>query len=82
MRDLWPELPEAMGVITNRFVLWAMGILEWASYRSANRLVGLAPGIVRGIEARGVKADKIAMIPNGCDLSNSSNHEQINIRDL
>lgn len=35
VRDLWPELPKAMGVITNPVVLWAMGVLEWLSYRSA-----------------------------------------------
>jgi len=68
VRDLWPELPKAMGVITNPVVLWLMSILEWASYRSADRLVGLSPGIVSGIAARGVDKSRIAMIPNGCDL--------------
>lgn len=68
VRDLWPELPRAMGVIRNPFVLWAMSILEWVSYRSANRLVGLAPGIVDGIARRGVGRARIALIPNGCDF--------------
>lgn len=68
VRDLWPELPKAMGVITNPVVLWLMSVLEWASYRSANSLVGLSPGIVEGIAARGVEKSRIAMIPNGCDL--------------
>lgn len=68
VRDLWPELPRAMGVIRNPVVLWAMGVLEWASYRSAHRLIGLSPGIVAGIEHRGVSRDVIAMVPNGCDL--------------
>lgn len=68
VRDLWPELPREMGVITNPVVLWAMGVLEWASYRSAHRLIGLSPGIVEGIKKRGVSADRIAMVPNGCDL--------------
>lgn len=68
VRDLWPELPKAMGVITNRAVLKAMSILEWASYRSATRLVGLSPGIVAGIGKRGIARKDIALIPNGCDL--------------
>ena len=68
VRDLWPELPKAMGVITNPVILWAMSVLEWVSYRSATRLIGLSPGIVEGIKARGVATGKIAMIPNGCDL--------------
>lgn len=68
VRDLWPELPREMGVINNPLVLWAMGVLEWVSYRSAHRLIGLSPGIVEGIKKCGVPADRIAMVPNGCDL--------------
>lgn len=68
VRDLWPELPREMGVITNPLVLWAMGVLEWLSYRSAHRLIGLSPGIVEGIAKLGVARERIAMIPNGCDL--------------
>ena len=68
VRDLWPELPREMGVITNPVVLWAMGALEWLSYQSAHRLVGLSPGIVAGIVRRGIPAERVAMVPNGCDL--------------
>lgn len=68
VRDLWPELPKAMGVIKNPIVLWMMSILEWLSYHSADRLVGLSPGIVEGIKKRGIAPEKVASIPNGCDL--------------
>lgn len=68
VRDLWPELPKAMGVITNPLVLGAMSVLEWVSYYSAHRCIGLSPGIVEGIAARGVAKDKILTVPNGCDL--------------
>lgn len=68
VRDLWPELPKAMGVIRNPLVLGAMSVLEWTSYRSAHRLIGLSPGIVDGIAHRGVPRDRIALVPNGCDL--------------
>lgn len=68
VRDLWPELPRAMGVIRNPLVLGAMSMLEWASYRSAHRLVGLSPGIEEGIAHRGVPRDRITSVPNGCDL--------------
>jgi glycosyltransferase involved in cell wall biosynthesis len=69
VRDLWPELPKQMGVIKNPLVLAAMSALEWCSYRSAHRCIGLSPGIVEGIKRRGVKASKIEIVPNGCDLS-------------
>ncbi|WP_416040827.1 glycosyltransferase family 4 protein [Acinetobacter lactucae] len=68
VRDLWPELPKAMGVIKNPIVLWMMSVLEWTSYHSADRLVGLSPGIVDGIIKRGIAPEKVSSIPNGCDL--------------
>jgi glycosyltransferase involved in cell wall biosynthesis len=68
VRDLWPELPRAMGVIKNPLVLWAMGLLEWASYHSAHRVIGLSPGIVESIAHLGVLRDQITLVPNGCDL--------------
>ncbi len=68
VRDLWPELPKAMGVIKNPIILGLMSSLEWVSYHSADRLIGLSPGIVDGIASRGIDRDKIAIIPNGCDL--------------
>ncbi|MBA6349471.1 glycosyltransferase family 4 protein [Colwellia sp. BRX8-9] len=69
VRDLWPELPKQMGVIKNPLVLAAMSALEWCSYRSAHRCIGLSPGIVEGIKKRGVNPSKIEIVPNGCDLS-------------
>jgi glycosyltransferase involved in cell wall biosynthesis len=68
VRDLWPELPRAMGVVKNPLILWGMGLLEWASYRSADGCIGLAPGIIKGIRLRSRKDLPTAMVPNGCDL--------------
>lgn len=68
VRDLWPELPKAMGVIKNRIVLALMKWLEGITYRSANACIGLSPGMVEGIHSRGVDKMNIEMIPNACDL--------------
>jgi len=68
VRDLWPELPKAMGVVTNPLVLGALSLLEWLSYRSADACIGLSPGIVEGIRRRSPRNRPVAMIPNGCDL--------------
>ena len=66
VRDLWPELPKAMGVIKNPVILWLMGVLEKRSYKAADALIGLSPGIVEGVK-RIVPHKSVAMIPNGCD---------------
>jgi len=68
VRDLWPELPKAMGVIRNPLVLAAMSVLEWLSYRCADFCIGLAPGIVDGIRRVGPRGLEVEMIPNSCDL--------------
>ena len=68
VRDLWPELPKAMGVITNPIILTVMSLLEWASYKSAHRLVGLSPGICEGVISRGIPKSQVSLVPNGCDL--------------
>lgn len=67
VRDLWPELPRALGM-KNPLLLWGMGALEWLAYRAADACVGLSPGIVEGIRRRSPRDRRIAMIPNCCDL--------------
>jgi glycosyltransferase involved in cell wall biosynthesis len=68
VRDLWPELPRAMGVIRNPLILGGMRALEWIGYKTADRHIALAPGIKRGIAADGIASESIALIPNGCDV--------------
>jgi len=68
VRDLWPELPRAMGVLRNPLALLLMDWLEFIAYRSANSCVALSPGIAQGIVRRGVPENRIVMAPNGCDL--------------
>ena len=68
VRDLWSELPKAMGVICNPLVLSAMSVLEWVSYHLANRLIDLSSGIVKGIERRDVPPGRITLVSNACDL--------------
>ncbi|WP_035059548.1 glycosyltransferase family 4 protein [Andreprevotia chitinilytica] len=68
VRDLWPELPREMGVIKNPVVLTLMSWLEWSGYHAACRVIGLSPGIVEGVVRRGIARERVAMVPNGCDI--------------
>ena len=67
VRDLWPELPRALGM-KNPMLLGGMSLLEWLAYRCADVCVGLSPGIVEGIKRRAPRGRRVEMIPNGCDL--------------
>lgn len=65
VRDLWPDLPRAMGAIRNPLALYAMHILEGLAYRFADGCIGLAPGIVDAIKTRAPQGRKVAFISNG-----------------
>ncbi len=69
IRDLWPELPKAMGIVKNPIILNLLSVLENVSYHSADICIGLAPGICKGIEKKNISKNKIYNIPNFCDLS-------------
>lgn len=68
VRDLWPELPVAMGVVRNPLAIGALSALEWAAYRGARAVVALSDGMADGVARRGIPRERIAVIPNGCDL--------------
>ena len=69
VRDLWPELPKAMGVIENPVLIFLLNSLEKIAYKSADGLIGLSPGIVEGIKSKSDRSKKVVMIPNGSDLN-------------
>src|ERR1700736_3237566 len=68
VRDRWPELPRAMGVIRNPLALLMMDWLEFTAYHSANFCVALSPGIAQGITRRGIQESRVTTVPNGCDV--------------
>ena len=68
VRDMWPDVPIAIGAIRNPMLVWLTKWLERMTYRRASHIVALAPGMRDDIIAKGVPAEKITVIPNGCDL--------------
>ncbi len=67
VRDLWPELPCAMGLIRNPVLLLLMSILEKTTYYFSDGCIGLAPGILNGINKFKHSPKNVIMIPNGAD---------------
>jgi len=68
VRDLWPDIPIAIGAVRNPVLAWYLRRMERKIYRAADRMIALAPGIKDGICKTGFAADKVAVIPNCCDL--------------
>jgi glycosyltransferase involved in cell wall biosynthesis len=68
VRDLWPEVPEGMGILRNRLLVAAAKGLAGLTYRCSAGIIALSPGMRDGILKYGVPRERIAVIPNGSDL--------------
>ncbi len=68
VRDLWPELPIAVGALRNPIVIKAAQLLEWIAYHASAHVVALSPGMAEGVMRRGIPASRITIIPNSSDV--------------
>ena len=68
VRDLWPELPIAVGALKNPVAIKAAKFLELFAYCNSNRIVALSPGMKDGIVETGYPEDLVTVIPNYCEL--------------
>jgi glycosyltransferase involved in cell wall biosynthesis len=70
VRDLWPELPIAIGALRNPAAQQIARGLEWLAYHGSSEVVALSPGMADGVAAAGIPRDRITTIPNSCDIAN------------
>ncbi|MGH3835875.1 MAG: glycosyltransferase family 4 protein [Pseudonocardiaceae bacterium] len=68
VRDVWPEVPIAMGVLRNPFLQRAGLALESWAYRISDSIIALSPDMARSITSRFPGA-RVTVIPNSSDLS-------------
>jgi glycosyltransferase involved in cell wall biosynthesis len=68
VRDLWPELPIAVGALRNPLARGMARALEWLAYHASAQIVALSPGMAEGVQKRGIAPEKITVIPNSCDV--------------
>jgi glycosyltransferase involved in cell wall biosynthesis len=83
VRDLWPEIPIAMGYLRNP-ILRSLAIkLEKFSYRNSKGIIALSEGMKDGIVKTGYPNENIVVIPNGADLDlfDFMKSEKIKIRE-
>src|SRR5690606_10279956 len=68
VRDLWPDIPIALGVLKNPLAKYAARCLERFAYSNSKRIVALSDGMAAGIVATGYPPGRVTVIPNSCDL--------------
>lgn len=69
VRDLWPKLAIAMGVLRNPVLAAYARNLERRIYRAADYVIALAPGIKNGVCETGYPAERVSVIPNAADVT-------------
>ncbi len=68
VRDLWPDVPIAMGYLKNPILRFLALKLEKISYQNSKGIITLSEGMKDGIVKTGYPSSKIILIPNGADL--------------
>ncbi|MGC5052961.1 glycosyltransferase family 4 protein [Micromonospora sp. DT48] len=68
VRDVWPEVPVALGALRTPASRWAAHRLERWAYHRARHIIALSPGMAESIERR-FPGLPVTVIPNGCDRS-------------
>lgn len=68
VRDLWPDLPIAVGALRSPLLRTLARGLELVAYRTATTVVALSPGMAEGVRRRGIPPSRIVVAPNACDF--------------
>ena len=74
VRDLWPELPIAVGALKSSFAKFLALYLEKLSYKNSKKIITLSNGMKEGIIKKGYPANQVNVITN---LSNTRVYEEI-----
>ncbi len=68
VRDLWPELPIAIGALKNPILKFGAKLLEKLAYFNSEHVVALSPGMLEGIVKTSYPRGRVSMIPNSSDI--------------
>tara|TARA_B100000959_G_scaffold69459_1_gene73593 strand:+ start:6893 stop:8104 length:1212 start_codon:yes stop_codon:yes gene_type:complete len=67
VRDLWPAVPIAMGVIRSPLIKFLARWLERTAYQASSKIIALSPGIAAGICSTGIPKQILVEIPNASE---------------
>jgi glycosyltransferase involved in cell wall biosynthesis len=68
VRDLWPDVPIAIGALNNPILRFAVKALERFAYSNSAAVIALSPGMAQGVLRTGYLPERVTIVPNGADL--------------
>lgn len=75
VRDVWPQVPIALNVLRNPFLIFLGNILEKWAYKKAHSIVALSPTMKNEIVSKNVNSNCVAVIPNSCDIDKFASYK-------
>lgn len=69
IQDMWPETVVASGMLNTGLPIRMLSQFARFVYRRANAITVISKGFMANLEAKGVTADKITVIPNWVDVT-------------
>ena len=70
VRDVWPQLPIAIGAIKSKFLIKILKKIESKIYFKSEKIIALSDGMKNEIQKIENEKDKIVVITNLCDTKN------------
>jgi len=67
IRDLWPDFAIDMGILKSRYLIMIARWVESFIYWRANHILVNSPAYIDYLVTRGIKREKVSLIPNGVD---------------
>jgi lipopolysaccharide/colanic/teichoic acid biosynthesis glycosyltransferase/glycosyltransferase involved in cell wall biosynthesis len=64
VRDLWPEVPIALGALRNPFLRWLAQRMARRVYHASDHIIALSPGMKTGVLRWGVPGSRVSVVPN------------------
>jgi len=68
IQDIWPDCISIIGQLRNRLLFRVFQYLEKFLYKISARLTVLSPGMKQNLLNKGVRENKVAIIPNWADV--------------
>lgn len=66
VRDVWPEVPIELGILTNPVLVSSARLVERLAYAGASAIVALSPGMAESVRHVNPRRE-VVVVPNGSD---------------
>ncbi len=70
VRDVWPQLPIAIGAIKSKIIIKTLRALERKIYLESDKIIALSKGMKKEILKVIINEKKVCVITNLCDIKN------------